>query len=79
MPDITKSFWIKLDTFLVASEAVLQQEDRNSQWHACGYIFQTFNMAEQNYEIYNRKLLGVVQALKAWRHYLKGALHPVVI
>ena len=35
--------------------------------------------AEQNYDIYDRELLAVIQALKEWHHYLTGTEHPVTI
>jgi len=27
---------------------------------------------ERNYDIYNKEMLGIIRALKAWRHHLKG-------
>jgi hypothetical protein len=37
------------------------------------------NNTEQNYEIYDKELLAIIRALEAWRHYLEGAQHKVVI
>ena len=34
---------------------------------------------EQNYDIYDRELLAIIQALKEWRPYLTGTEHLVVI
>ena len=31
------------------------------------------NATEQNYEIYNKKILAVIRCLEAWRYYLEGA------
>lgn len=27
---------------------------------------------ERNYEIYDRKMLAIIEALKDWRHFLEG-------
>ncbi|KAH9271283.1 hypothetical protein BASA83_006609 [Batrachochytrium salamandrivorans] len=35
--------------------------------------------AEQNYEIYDKELLAVVESFKHWRHFLQGGLHPVTV
>jgi len=37
------------------------------------------NPTEQNYNIYDKKLLAIFEAFKKWRHYLKGTLVPVNI
>jgi hypothetical protein len=57
----------------------LLQTDENGAYHPCGYLSQSFNPAERNYQIYDHELLAIIRALKAWRHYLEGNLHPVII
>jgi hypothetical protein len=37
------------------------------------------NSAERNYQIFDRKLLAVIQALTKWHHYLEGNPHPVIV
>jgi hypothetical protein len=64
---------------LVATGAVLLQTDENGAYHPCGYLLQSFNPAERNYQIYDRELLAIIRALKAWRHYLEGNPHPVIV
>ena len=34
---------------------------------------------EWNYEIYDKEMLAIIRALEKWRHFLKGARHPVEI
>jgi hypothetical protein len=79
MPDPEKPFTIESNALKFASGAVLRQQDINGDWHPCGYILHSFNQTEQNYEIYNRELFGIIRVLKAWRHYLQGSRHPVTI
>jgi len=79
MPDSFKPFIIESDASKFATGAVLRQQDINGDWHPCGYISQSLNPAERNYQIYDRELLGVVRALATWRHYLHGSPHPVTM
>ena len=69
MPDTTKPFFVMTDASLTASEGVLMQKDLNGDFHPCAYHSATFSPAERNYNIYDRELLAVIQALKEWQHY----------
>ena len=66
MPDQTQPFQIKCDASKYASGTVLMQLDINGDRHPCAFILQTFSPTEQNYEIYDRKLLLVIRALQEW-------------
>jgi len=35
--------------------------------------------AKQNYDMYDRELLTIVETLRQWRHYLEGANHKILI
>lgn len=35
--------------------------------------------AERNYDVYDRKLMGVIRGLNEWSHLLIGSPHPVTI
>lgn len=78
-PDPNKQFAIATDASLAATGAVLLQTDENGMYHPCGYLSQSFNSAERNYEIFDRELLAVIRALSEWRHYLEGSPHPVIV
>jgi hypothetical protein len=79
MPDKSQLFIVELDASKWATGAVIRQQDKNGDWHPCRYILHSFNNAERNYKIYNRELLGIVRALKNWRHYLEGSKFPTVV
>ena len=79
MLDTTKPFFVMMDTSLTASGGVLMQKDSNGDYHPCAYHSATFSPAERNYDIYDRELLAIIQALKEWWHYLTRTKHPVVI
>lgn len=68
--DPWKPFTIETDVLLFASGAVLLQEDTNGDLKPYGYISKAFNSVERNYPIFDHKLLAIIWALKAWRHYL---------
>ncbi|KAF9800555.1 hypothetical protein IEO21_10329 [Rhodonia placenta] len=79
MPDPDQPFAIETDASKFATGAVLRQRDDNGDCHPCGYLSQSFNAAERNYDIYDRELYAVIRALDEWRHYLIGSPYPVTI
>ena len=79
MLDTTKPFFVMTDASLTASGGILMQKDSNGDLHPCAYHSATFSPAKRNYNIYDRELLAVIQALKEWRHYLTGMEHPVTV
>jgi RNase H-like domain found in reverse transcriptase len=79
MPDHSKPFQIESDTSKYASGAVLTQTDINGDRHPVAFLSKTFTDTEQQYKIYDRELLGIVQALKEWRHYIQGSGHTTLI
>ena len=79
MPNTTKPFFIMTDTSLTTAGGVLMQKYSNGDLHPCAYHSATFSPTEQNYDIYDRELLAVIQALKEWWHYLTGTEHPVTV
>jgi len=45
---------------------VLSQE-QHGKWKPIAFLSRTIQPAEQNYEIYNKELLAIVEALAKWR------------
>ena len=66
VPDKTKSFILKTDVSLEVWGAVLRQYDHNGEFKAYSYLSKAFNLAERNYQVYDRELLAIVQALETW-------------
>ena len=79
MPDQLKPFQIKSDMSKVATGAVLTQLDSNGDQHPVAFMSKTFTDTERRYKIYDRELLGIICALKEWRHYIQGSGHTTVI
>jgi hypothetical protein len=79
IPNHSKPFQIESDASQVATGAVLTQLDSNGNWHPCAFISKTLSSTEWNYENYDWELLGILQALKKWRHYIQGSGHTTII
>ena len=79
MPDHSRTFQIKSDASKYASGAVLTQMDSNGDRHPVAFMSKMFNDTEKRYKIYDRELLGIVRALKEWRHYIQGSGHTTMV
>jgi RNase H-like domain found in reverse transcriptase len=79
MPDQSKPFQIESDASKVATGAVLTQLDSNGDRHPVAFLSKTFSETERKYEIYDRELLGIIRALKEWRHYIQGSGHTTIV
>ena len=56
----------------------MQKQD-DGQWHPVAFRSSSMQPAERNYEIYDREMLAVIDALKDWRSFLEGAPEPFEI
>jgi hypothetical protein len=79
MPDQSKPFQIESDASKVATGVVLTQLDSNRDRHPVAFLSKTFTETERKYEIYDRELLGIIRALKEWRHYIQGSGHTTIV
>ena len=79
MTDPTKPFLLATDASKYATGGVLSQCDDSRVWHPCGFISQSFNKAERNYQIYDRELFAIVRGFEMWRHFLMGSPHKVTV
>jgi hypothetical protein len=79
MPDQSEPFQIESDASKVATGAVLTQLDSNGDRHPVAFLSKTFSETERKYEIYDRELLGIIRALKEWRHYIQGLGHTTIV
>ena len=64
-------FQVETDISEHAIEGVLFQE-QEVKWKPIVFLFRTMQPAERNYEIYNKELLTIVEALIKWKQYLLG-------
>ena len=54
-------------------EGVLFQE-QDGEWKPMAFLLRIIQPAEKNYEIYDKELLAIVEALTKWRQYLLDAI-----
>ena len=54
---------------------VLSQE-QDGKWKPIAFLSRTMQPAERNYEIYDKELLVIVEALTKWRQYLLDTREP---
>ena len=54
-----------------------QEQDR--KWKPIAFLSRMMQPAERNYEIYDKELLAIVEALTKWRQYLLNALETFKI
>jgi hypothetical protein len=78
--DLSLAFIVEVDASEAGIGAVLSQcSGTPLKLRPCAFFSKKLSPAEQNYDVGYRKLLAVVRALKAWRHWLEGAKHPFLI
>jgi len=69
LPRREGKFRVETDTSGHAIGEVLFQE-QDGKWKPIAFLSKTMQPAERNYEIYDKKLLVIVEALTKWRQYL---------
>jgi hypothetical protein len=57
----------------------LSQTTKDKKLHPNAFHSRKFSPAEINYEIHDKELLAIVDCFKAWRRYLEGSLHTVLV
>jgi len=78
LPRREGKFRVETDTSGHAIGGVLFQE-QDGKWKPIAFLSRTMQPAERNYEIYNKELLAIVEALTKWRQYLLDALETFEI
>jgi len=70
-----EKFRVETDTSGHAIGGVLLQE-QEEKWKPIAFLSRTMQPAEQNYKIYDKELLAIVDTLTKWRQYLLDAKKP---
>ena len=63
---------IEMDASDQAVGACLCQQ-KDGKWHPVAYYSRKMSQAEQNYDIHDKELLAVVNALEHWRVYAESS------
>ena len=79
-PNPSVAFIVEVDSSEAGIGAVLSQcSGMPPKLRPCAFFSKKLSPAEQNYDVGDQELLAVVKALKTWRHWLEGAIHPFLI
>ena len=69
LPKREEKFRVETDASGHAIGGVLSQE-QEGKWKPIAFLSRTMQPVEQNYEIYDKELLAIMEALAKWRQYL---------
>lgn len=69
-PDQTKQFQLDTDASDHTIGAVLSQRDSNGLLRPVAFYSRKLSDAEQNYSVFDKELLAIIDSLIYWRHYL---------
>jgi len=73
-------FHVKADSSDFVTGAVLSQQSlEDDKWHPVSFYSKSLNNVERNYEIHDKEMLAIIQALEEWHHFLKGSQHKFEI
>ena len=67
-----------MDTSDFTIEVCLMQKV-NGWWRPVAFYSRKLTPMEKNYDVHDKELLGVVEALRVWRVYLQGAQKPFTV
>src|ERR1700726_702205 len=70
--DYSRPAVVEADASDFAQGGVLSQRGDDGVLHPVAFHSRKFNPAEQNYEIYDKEMLAIVDCLTTWRHFLQG-------
>lgn len=76
-PDFEQLFIVETEASDTVIRGILSQHGEDRHLHLCVYCSSKMTTAEQNYDIYDKKLLSIVLALQDWRVYLERSPHQV--
>lgn len=77
--DSERPMRMEVDASGYATGGVLKQQLEDGLWHPVAFRSSALQPAERNYEIYDREMLAIVEALKDWRSFLEGLPQPFEI
>jgi len=75
LPKRKGKFRVETDASGHAIRGMLSQE-QDGKWKLIAFLSRTIQLAERNYEIYDKELLVIGEALAKWRQYLLDAMEP---
>jgi hypothetical protein len=70
--DLSKPSVVETDASDKAIGACLSQADEKGKLYLVAYLLRKFAPAENNYKVYDKELLVIIESFRHWRVYLEG-------
>ncbi len=77
--DPSKQTFLFMDASNFAISGIPHQEDEGRNLHPLCFFSQKLDPAEINYGIHDKEMLGVMESLQEFRHWLSGTVIPVLV
>ena len=77
--DPNKPIMVETEASNYVCSGILSQQQDDGTWRPVVYRSKTMSKAQCNYDIHDKELLAIMQALGEWRQYCEGAKHTVKI
>ena len=78
-PDPDKPYEMEVDASGYAMGGELTQRDAEGRAHPIAFFSKKFTGPAERYPVHDKELMAIIEGLKEWEVYLKGARHPVTI
>ena len=75
--DPNKPIMVETNASNYVCSGILSQQQDDGTWKPVAYRSKTMSKAQCNYDIHDKELLAIMQALGEWRQYCEGAKHTV--
>ena len=67
MTDNSRPYQVEADSSDFATRAVLSQQDpEDDKWHPIAFLSKSLSLVERDYEIHDKEMLAIIQALEEW-------------
>ena len=63
---------IETDASKYVCSGIFSQQEEDGIWKPMAYQSKTMTLAECNYDVHDKELLAIVQALREWKRYVRG-------
>jgi len=70
---------VESDASDFATGAALLMLCEDEKWHLYAFLSKGLNDIKRNYDVHDKEMLAIIQALEMWRHYLEGTKHEIDI
>jgi len=73
-PEDLLMYWVEADlSDFTTGTTISQQSSEDGKWHPIAFLYQSLSPVEMNYEIHNKEMLTIIQALEEWRHFFNAS------